>query len=105
MLASRMRFDASGRLTDFGMDRDVREVVVDSGKPFQTSGCPGMTTRFPPAIVPLVGDIRSFPFAFNARDVALVRRQIQGVDVNIFDEEASKNEAITPCFRESVAGA
>ena len=38
---SRMRFDASGRLTDFGMDRDALEALVDSGKPFQTSGCPG----------------------------------------------------------------
>jgi biotin synthase len=38
---SRMRFDASGRLTDFGMDRDALEVLVDSGKPFQISGCPG----------------------------------------------------------------
>jgi len=38
----------------------------------------------------MVGDIRSFLFAFNARDVALVRLQNQGDDVNIYDEEASK---------------
>lgn len=38
---SRMRFDPSGRLTDFGMDRDALEALVDSGKPFQTFGCPG----------------------------------------------------------------
>lgn len=37
----RMRFDASGRLIDFGMDRDALEVLVDSGNPFQTTGCPG----------------------------------------------------------------
>lgn len=49
-----------------------------------------MTTRFPPAIVPMVGDSRLFPLALNARDVALVRRQIQGDDVNTYDEEASK---------------
>ena len=72
------------------MDRDALEVLVDSGKPFQISGCPGMTTRFPPAIVPIVGDIRSFPFALNASDVALVRRRIQRDDVNTHDEEASK---------------
>jgi hypothetical protein len=28
---SRMRFDASGRLTDFGMDRDALAELVDSG--------------------------------------------------------------------------
>jgi len=28
-------------LTDFGIDKDALEVLEDSGKPFQTSGCPG----------------------------------------------------------------
>jgi biotin synthase len=44
---SRMRFDASGRLTDFGMDRDMLEVLVDSGNPFQTSNCPGHNNDIP----------------------------------------------------------
>ncbi|MGA9031708.1 MAG: hypothetical protein WB402_04225 [Sulfuricaulis sp.] len=47
-----------------------------------------MTTRFPPAIVTLVGDIRSFLFALNTRDVVLVRRQIRGDEVNTYNEEA-----------------
>jgi biotin synthase len=40
-MLARMRFDALGRLTDFGMGRDMLEVLVDSGNPFQTSSCPG----------------------------------------------------------------
>jgi biotin synthase-related radical SAM superfamily protein len=38
---SRMRFDASGHLSDIGMDRNALKALVDSGRPFQTSGCPG----------------------------------------------------------------
>lgn len=49
-----------------------------------------MATKFPPAIAPMADNIRSFPFALYASDVALARRQIQGDDVNIYDEEASK---------------
>jgi len=55
MPASRMRFDAAGRLTDFGMDRDARKVLVDSGKPFQTSGCPGHGKEISALIVSMAG--------------------------------------------------
>ena len=79
-----------GRLNDFGMDRGALEVLAVSGEPFQISRCPGMAKRFSPAIVTMAGDIRSFPLALNARGVALARRQMQGNDVNISDEEASK---------------
>ena len=72
------------------MDRGALEVLAVSGKPFQISRCPGMAKRFSPAIVTMAGDIRSFPLALNASDVALVRRRIQRDDVNTHDEEASK---------------
>ena len=67
---SRMRFDASGRLTDFGMERDAREVLVDAGKPFQISDCPGHDNDISACNRPcgdsMPTDIRSFPFAFGA---------------------------------------
>lgn len=63
---SRMWFDASGRLTDFGLDRSVLEALVDSGKPFQTSGCPGHNNDISACSRPygdsMPADIRSFPF-------------------------------------------
>ncbi len=40
-----MRF-LNGRLTDFGMDREALEVIVRSGKPFMTSGCPHCNRPF-----------------------------------------------------------
>ena len=87
---SRMRFDASGRLTDFGMDRDALEALVDSGKPFQTSGCPGHDNDISACNRPygdsMPADIRSFPFALGARDVALVRRQMRGDDAGTYEE-------------------
>jgi biotin synthase len=60
-----MRFDALGRLTYFGMDRDAQEALVDFGKPFQTSGCPGHDIEISACNRPygdsMPADIRSFP--------------------------------------------
>ena len=87
---SRMRFDASGRLIDYGMDGRALEALVDSGKPFQTSGCPGQMNDISACNRPygdsMPADIRSFPFALGARDVALVRRQMRGDDVGTYEE-------------------
>jgi biotin synthase-related radical SAM superfamily protein len=67
---SRMRFDALGRLTDFGMDRNALEALVDFGKPFQTSGCPGHDNDISACNRPygdsMPADIHSFPFALGA---------------------------------------
>jgi biotin synthase len=35
-----MGFDWEGRITDFGVDKQTLKQVVESGAPFQTSGCP-----------------------------------------------------------------
>ena len=84
---SRMRFDTSGRLTDFGMDRNELDALVASGKPFQTFGCLGHDNDISACNRPygdsmMQADIRSFPFALGARDVTLVRRQMRGDDVS-----------------------
>jgi biotin synthase len=36
----RMEFDATGKVLSFGVEASVLEPVVNSGKPFRTSGCP-----------------------------------------------------------------
>lgn len=63
------------------MNRDALEALVDSGKSFRASGCLGMINdvsvcnRLYGDSMP--ADIRSFPRALDARDVALVCRQLQ----------------------------
>ena len=81
-----MRFDAEGRVVDFGMtEADVADLIA-SGKPFQTSGCPGKDDEEISACNRPYGDsspsdIRSFPFALNRRDVEIVKRQMAGEDI------------------------
>jgi len=75
-LAEKMGFDDNGRLTDFGLTKERLDEIIDSGAPFQTSGCPGKTMEGacnrpfgdgPPS------DIRSFPFRPNKDDLRLIR--------------------------------
>jgi biotin synthase-related radical SAM superfamily protein len=85
-----MCFNAAGRVTDFGLPQDLLEDLIKSGKPFQTSGCPGSDDEeisacnrpygdSPP------GDILSFPFALNANDVQIIKRQMAGESVRTSD--------------------
>ena len=79
---SGMAFDAFGRLIDFGVDSAELAIVIDSGIPFMTSGCPGKEKLVacnrpfgdgPP------GDIRSYPFLPNMEDIAKIKIEL-GVD-------------------------
>ena len=66
------------------------EELLRTGKPFQTSGCPGRRNDISACNRPygdsMPGGIRSFPFALDARDVTLVRRQMQGADISSYDD-------------------
>jgi biotin synthase-related radical SAM superfamily protein len=78
-----MRFDAEGRLLDYGFSAADLEAIIDSGQPFRTSGCPGKEGPEVSACNRPYGDsspsdIRSYPFPLDARDVAVVRRQLGG---------------------------
>jgi lipoyl synthase len=90
-----MKFDEGGRVVDFGLNhRALRELIV-SGKPFQTSGCPGKTDEEISACNRPYGDsgpadILSFPFALNSTDVGLVRRQMAGEQVGTFVHDAEE---------------
>ncbi len=77
-----MSFDEYGRVADFGFPQAELEDIIDSGKPFQTSGCPGKDDEEVSACNRPYGDsspsdIRSFPFALNKQDVEIVRRQMR----------------------------
>jgi biotin synthase len=80
-----MRFDAAGRVVDFGVAPDDLDALIATGKPFRTSGCPGKDDDQVSACNRPYGDssptdILSFPFAPAGADVAVVRRQMAGED-------------------------
>ena len=79
---TRMRFDAVGRLVDFGLAQHELDAVIDAGVAFRTSGCPGKDATdisacdrpygdSPP------GDIASYPFKLRRRDIHKVRSQLR----------------------------
>ncbi|MHB0887450.1 radical SAM protein [Acidithiobacillus sp.] len=85
-----MGFDAHGRVEDFGYPQAELEEIINSGKPFQTSGCPGKDDEEVSACNRPYGDsspsdIRSFPFALNKDDVEIVRRQMRLQDLQFAD--------------------
>jgi lipoyl synthase len=76
-----MRFDESGRVVDFGLPADRLDSIIESGKPFRTSGCPGKNDPEISACNRPYGDsspadILSFPFAPQSPDIRVVRRQM-----------------------------
>ncbi len=87
-----MRFNEQGQIVDFGLDERELEDLINSGKPFQTSGCPGKSDEEVSACNRPYGDssptdIRSFPFALNSTDVEFVKRQMAGEEVGTIDHD------------------
>ncbi len=81
-----MRFDDAGRVADFGVGADTLAAEIAAGTPFRTSGCPGKDDDISACNRPYGDssptDILSFPFAPAKRDVAKIRRQMDGEDVS-----------------------
>jgi biotin synthase len=78
----RMRFDESGRLSDFGLPEDVVDAVIDAGVAFRTSGCPGKEAADVSACDRPYGDspprdIASYPFKPTRGDIQKVWRQLR----------------------------
>jgi len=80
-----MGFDESGRVADFGVSKQTLEKEIAAGTPFRTSGCPGKDDEVSACNRPYGDssptDILSFPFAPAKRDLASIRRQIDGKPV------------------------
>ncbi|HEC24983.1 MAG TPA: radical SAM protein [bacterium] len=78
-----MIFDDEERIIDFGMPFKTVAEMIEKGVAFQTTGCPGKTEIS--ACNRPFGDsspknIRSFPFALNANDVARIRKELLDYD-------------------------
>lgn len=81
-----MKFDAAGRVTDFGIAQSELDDVINAGVAFRTSGCPGKFAEDISACDRPYGDsppsnIASFPFAPNKTDLKKIRRQLRIVEV------------------------
>jgi biotin synthase len=75
-----MCFDERGRITDFGLAAEKLDAAIETGVPFETSGCPGRDGRT--ACNRPYGNekpgpaIRNFPFSPNADDIARCRAEL-----------------------------
>lgn len=77
-----MKFDAAGRVADFGMPSGELDDIIDAGIAFRTSGCPGKFREDVSACDRPYGDsppsnIASYPFQPNRADVRKIRRQLR----------------------------
>jgi len=82
-----MAFDEAGRVVDFGIPKKALEQEIAVGTPFRTSGCPGKDDEVSACNRPYGDssptDILSFPFAPAKRDLAAIRRQMDGKPVKV----------------------
>ncbi len=76
-----MRFDAFGRVIDFGIPKPELDTIIDTGIAFRTSGCPGKFQDDISACDRPYGDsppsnIASYPFQPGAVDLRKIRNQL-----------------------------
>ncbi len=80
-----MKFDAAGRVVDYGVPKSELDAIIDAGTAFRTSGCPGKFAEDVSACDRPYGDsppsnIASYPFAPNGNDLRTIRRQLKIVE-------------------------
>lgn len=69
-----MRFDADGRITDFGVEKERVTRLVETGKPFLTSGCADCNRPFyneKPS-----GPFYNYPRRMNPEEIATAKKQL-----------------------------
>jgi biotin synthase len=69
-----MRFDVDGRTTSFSVEKETLKRIVESGKPFLTSGCPDCNRPFyneKPS-----GPIYNFPRAVRSEEMATIEKHL-----------------------------
>ena len=69
-----MRFKVDGGTTDFGVEKETVKRIVETGKPFQTSGCPDCNRPFyneKPS-----GPIYNYPRSIRPKEIAVIKQQI-----------------------------
>jgi biotin synthase len=70
-----MRFNSEGRIADFGVSKTVLLSVVESGRPFLTSGCPDCNRPFyneKPG-----GPLYNFPLAVRPVELKAIKRDLK----------------------------
>lgn len=73
--AESMCFDDAGCLTDYGVDKDSLIQIVETGKPFITSGCPGCNRPFyneKPS-----GPIYNYPRPLTRGELDVIKQQLR----------------------------
>jgi biotin synthase len=70
-----MKFNSIGQATDFGLDGETLSKVIESGKPFQTSGCPGCNRPY--ANERPSQPMRNFPFPPSEEDIRVIMQQLK----------------------------
>ena len=69
-----MRFDVEGRTTDFGIEKETLKRIVETGKPFLTSGCPDCNRPFyneKPS-----GPIYNYPRNIRREEISAIKQQL-----------------------------
>jgi len=77
-----MRFDETGRVSDYGIPESELQTIVGEGRAFRTSGCPGKFAEDISACDRPYGDsppsnIASYPFQPNGNDLRKIRSQLR----------------------------
>jgi len=79
--AQKFSYNVNGQIVHYGLSDAELDTVIDSGEPFETSGCTGNDGRVacnrPFGNSRPGPDIRNFPFSLNQSDIKRVRRQMQ----------------------------
>ena len=79
----RMSFDRQGRVADFGLAEARLKEIVETGKPFRTSGCPGKEDDVSSCNRPYgdsaPSDILSFPFGPDTEDLRTICAQLNEI--------------------------
>lgn len=91
-----MGFNAQGQVIDFGINPQELTALIDTGKPFRTSGCPGKHDPEISACDRPYGDstpqqIRSYPFPLMKLDVRRVKQQLGDISPGFTPK--SRNES------------
>jgi biotin synthase-related radical SAM superfamily protein len=69
-----MRFDPEGKITNFGINKKQLTQIVETGKPFLTSGCPNCNRPFyneKPS-----GPIYNYPRNLRQEEISAIKRQL-----------------------------
>ncbi|MEA1964994.1 MAG: radical SAM protein [Candidatus Aerophobetes bacterium] len=67
-------FDSAGKVLSYGLSQKELDRVINSGIPFQTSGCPGCNRPY--ANSRPGPNIRNYPFSLTKSDIEKVRKEL-----------------------------